>query len=130
MHAYDRRGRSRAHTQENRPPPRRDCKYIHAHTEMESAANALTYDGLLLREVGRRDTLAFVCVCVCTRAHLHGYCECKSAAIGLKATQARLSRASFFEFHASSSSHRGVCFMYVLYLYIYCAIVYIYDRFL
>lgn len=73
MHAYDRRGRSlararaRARERENCPSPRRGYKYIHAHTEMESAANALTYDGLLLREVGRRDTWLYVYVHILAR---------------------------------------------------------------
>lgn len=64
---------------------------IRAHTETESAANALTYDGLLLREAVRRSELG--------ARHVRTYVyvrEYKSAAVGRKATQARLSRASFF----------------------------------
>lgn len=82
--------RARASEQESRPSPRRDYKYVHAHTEMESAANALTYGGLLLREVGQRDTWL---LCMCT--HSRGIA---SARVRHRA-RARLSRASFFEFH-------------------------------
>lgn len=83
---------------------------MHAYTEMESAANALTYDGLLLREVGRRDTRLL-------RARARTRVIAASARVRLsgskKATQTRLARASFFEFHASST-HRGICSMYAL----------------
>lgn len=86
------RARSRKEERERESPRQRMYVHTHTFTETESAANALTYDGLLLREAaGARCLRARICIRALARV--------QSARGGeLKATQACLSRASFFEF--------------------------------
>ena len=83
---------------------RRDYTYVYTvHIETESATNALTYDGLLLRETAgaaRRSELGtyvrtYMCLLV-SRVQERG------EAIGREATQTRLSRTNFFKFRTTT----------------------------
>lgn len=97
MHAYGRRGRARA------GEPR--CDLYVAHTETESAANALTYDGLLLREAVRRSALdarTYVCASASARARPSGAKPRKLVYLG---------RAFFFRFR-TTGTFRGIFSVY------------------